>query len=70
MKKVIFAQILLLAGCDQRSDQQVSGEPWPNEAEVLFQEAEALKYTLEQQELESLRLEAQGLEGAPPAPRR
>jgi len=71
MKRVIFPQILLLlAACDEPSEPRVAPEPWPNEAEALFQEAEALKYELEQRKLEAERLRAQGLDGAPPMPRR
>ena len=71
MKKVIFPQILLLlCACEQAPEPRVAPEPWPNEAEVVFQEAEALKYSLEKQKLETEKLEAQGLDGAPPSARR
>ena len=71
MRTVIFPQILLLlCACEQQPKPQVAPEPWSNEAEELFQEAEALRYSLEKQRLEAERLKAQGLEGAPPTPRR
>lgn len=71
MKRMIFPQILLLlSACEAPPEPRVAEEPWSNEAEVLFQEAEALKYSLEQQKLEAGRLRSQGLEGAPPSPRR
>lgn len=70
MKRLIFPQILLLlCACERPADPGVAPEPWSNEAEVIFQEAEALKYSLEKQKLEAEKLEAQGLEGAPPSPR-
>jgi hypothetical protein len=63
--------VLLLAGCEK--DQPVTHahapDPWPNEAEVVFQTAEALKYSVEQQKLEIARLKAQGIEGNPPSSR-
>ncbi len=72
MKRVILPQIaLLLTACDQQPPPaKIAQEPWPNEAEVLFQQAEVLRYELEQRKLESERLQAQGLVGAPPMPRR
>ena len=72
MKRLIFPQILLLllSACDAPPAPRVAKAPWSNEAEVIFQEAEALKYSLEKQKLEAGRLRSQGLEGAPPSPRR
>ena len=73
MKKVIFPHILfllLLNGCEAPSEPERVREPWSNEAEVLFQQAEVLKYEVEQQRMETERLRAQGLEGAPPSPKR
>ena len=70
VKKLIFPQILLLlSACEPSGESPVAEEPWPNEAEVLFQEAEALKYEVERRRVERKRLGAQGLEGAPPLPR-
>jgi len=70
MKRTIFPQILfLLSGCEVPPEPQEDADPWSNEAEVIFQEAEALKYSLEKQKLATGRLRAQGLEGAPPSPR-
>ena len=66
------AAFLLLTGCEQDQGERtksVAADPWSDEAEVLFQEAEALKYTLQQQQLESARLQEQGLDGQPPSPR-
>ena len=62
---------LLLAGCGQAPPdppQAVQEEPWPHEHEVIFQEAEALKYSLEQHKLEEQRLREAGLPDNPPAP--
>ena len=61
---------LLLAACGPAEEPQntPAPEPWSNEAEVLFQEAEALKYALERQRLEQARLDALGVEGVAPAP--
>ncbi len=71
MRRVILPQILfLLSGCEAPPHPKPPGEPWSNEAEVIFQEAEALKYALEKQKLEAERLRINGLEGAPPSPRR
>jgi len=63
--------LLLIAGCEQAPpDPQpaVQRDAWPNEHEVIFQEAEALKYSLEQHELEAQRLRDAGLPENPPAP--
>jgi hypothetical protein len=71
VKRLIFPQILvLLSACEAPPESRITAPFWSNEAEVLFQEAEALKYTLEQQKLETRRLREQGLKGAPPSPRR
>ncbi len=72
MKKVIFPQILLLlAACEQQqATPKVAPEPWPNEAEVVFQQAAVLRYEVEERKAEAARLKAQGLDGAPPMPRR
>jgi hypothetical protein len=70
VKRLIFPQILLLlSACEAPPEPRVTAPLWSNEAEVLFQEAEALKYTLEQQKLETRRFSELGLEGAPPSPR-
>jgi hypothetical protein len=45
-------------------------DPWSNAAERQFQQAEALRYELEQQQLEDQRLNDLGVAGQPPAPRR
>ena len=71
MKRVILPHfLLLLSACEAPPEPRVAEEPWSNEAEVLFQEAEALKYALEKQQLETEKLRKHGLEGAPPSPRR
>ncbi len=69
---LILTQTLVLAtACEQRQPPPAPpAEPWPTEAEEVFQRAEVLKYELEQQRLEQERLRAQGLEGAPPGERR
>ena len=66
-----LSMVLLLAGCEieQPVTQLHASDPWPNEAEVVFQTAEALKYSVEQQKLEIARMKAQGIEGNPPASR-
>lgn len=59
--------LLLLSACEpEKPSAQASNEPWPNEAEALFQEAAALRYTLEQQKLEEQRLQTLGV-GSPSA---
>jgi hypothetical protein len=45
-------------------------DPWSNAAERQFQQAEALRYELEQQKLEQQRLRDLAVEGQPPPPRR
>jgi len=63
---------LLCAGCgrnDQSTGSAVPDEPWPNEHEELFQQAEALKYSLQQQQLEEQRLRDAQLPVEAPAPR-
>jgi hypothetical protein len=48
-----------VTGCSEREHAQpVTQERWSNEAEVLFQHAEVLRYTLEQQLLEQQQLQA------------
>lgn len=62
-----------LFGCNQESTlatkPEPKEEPWSNEAELVFQQAEALKYSLEQQKLEEARIQNQGLDGRAPSPR-
>ena len=71
MKKWIFPQLaLILVACEGSSEPPVPPEPWSNEAEVLFQDAEVLKYDLERRKAEAARLRDQGLDGVPPMPRR
>ncbi len=68
---LILTQTLVLAtACEQQQPTAPPEEPWSTEAEEVFQQAEVLKYELEQQRLEQERLRAQGLEGAPPGERR
>ena len=74
MKHCILFSLLFLSlvACERQEKQAsktVNADSWSNEAEVVFQEAEALKYSLEQYKLEAERLESQGLEGSPPVPR-
>ncbi len=67
----MLAGLLGLAACSAQDDTPATGvteEPWSNEAEVVFQEAEALKYSLMQHQLEQRRLRALGVEGATPVP--
>ena len=62
----------LLTSCDQGMEKTAApprADSWSNEAEVIFQQAEALKYSLEEYKLEQEQIQAQGLEGRPPAPR-
>jgi len=63
--------LALLCGCEQAeltSNGTTETEPWPNEHEAVFQEAEALKYSLQQQEIEAQRLHEAGLPDTPAAP--
>ena len=69
----LLLSALLLAACEAPAptpapSEAASAEAWPNEHEVLFQEAEALKYTLEQYRLETQRLQDADLPTNPPAP--
>ncbi len=69
MKKAIFPQILaLLAACDAPPPAPPHRDPpaWSNEAELLFQQAEVLRYELERRRLERERLRERGIQGAPP----
>lgn len=59
---------LAVAGCGKAPPQEKHQEPWPDEAEAVFQEAEALKYSLQQHSLEEQRLREAGLPAHPPAP--
>lgn len=64
--------VLLLTGCGQEppvTAETPKAEPWSNDAELVFQQAEALKHSLEQQKLEQQRIKDQGLEGRPPSSR-
>ncbi|WP_456373647.1 hypothetical protein [Thiolapillus sp.] len=66
-----MTQVLWFAtGCEQEQKTPLPAEPWSTEAEEVFQQAEVLKYELEQQRLETERLRAQGLDGAPPGERK
>lgn len=64
----IFFLSVCLPGCTEQANEQSakSAEPWPTDAEVLFQRAEVLKYTQEQQRLEQLKLEQLGIDGSAP----
>lgn len=68
---LFLLSVVLLTGCEQASTvtRAYAPDPWSNEAELVFQTAEALRYSVEQQKLEIARLQAQGLEGNPPSPR-
>ncbi len=61
---------VLLSACSDPppASPPVPPEPWPNEAEAVFQQAEALRYSVEQQRLEHARLRRLGLEDAVPPP--
>lgn len=66
------AAAVLLSACEQAAppDTRPSpAEPWSNEHEVLFQEAEALKFSLEQHRLEEQRLRDAQVPVTPGAPR-
>ncbi len=66
-----FFLILLIAsiiGCSREAAEQSAANPndWPGETEVVFQNAEVLRYQIEQRRLEQSRLDELGVEGAPP----
>ncbi|WP_457674704.1 hypothetical protein [Thiolapillus sp.] len=67
---ILTQSLWLTTGCEPEQKTALPAEPWPTEAEELFQQAEVLKYEVEQQQLEMARLKDQGLEGAPPGERR
>ncbi len=63
--------LLLLSACEWQDAEPRPArvqEPWSNEQEALFQEAEALKYALQQHRLDEQRLREAGLPVNPPAP--
>jgi len=71
MKLLILTQVLwLTTACEQEQKAVLPEEPWSTEAEILFQDAQVLRYELQQQELEAARLRAQDVVGAPPSLRR
>jgi hypothetical protein len=66
-----FLLLAVLAGCEQAVPElpaPVNRDDWSHEHEALFQEAEALKYSLEQHRLEEQKLRDAGLPVTPPAP--
>ncbi len=64
-----LAGMLLLSACsDPPESPRLSAEPWPDEVEVTFQQAEVLRYSVEQQRLERERLRRLGLDDAVPPP--
>jgi len=66
-----LTQMLWLAtACEQDGKTALPEEPWSDEAELLFQHAQVLRYEQEQRRLETARLRAQGIEGAPPSLRK
>ena len=70
---LIILPVLFLFGCKEEdaltTQPKQKEEPWSNEAELVFQHAEALKHSLEQQKLEEARIDDQGLEGRAPSAR-
>jgi len=70
-KMLILTQILWLAtACEQDRKTALPDEPWSDEAELLFQDAQVLRYEVEQRKQETARLRVQNVEGAPPSLRR
>ena len=72
MKRWIVPQLALVvtvSACDRASPPPPAAEPWPDDAEVTFQQAEVLRYELIRRQTEAARLRAQGLDGVPPMPR-
>lgn len=57
-----------LTACGPAQDRQntPAREPWSNEAEAIFQQAETLKFSLEKLQLEQAHSEAIGSSGIPP----
>ena len=65
--------LFALSGCEAEppaAKPNTAQEPWPNKHEAVFQEAEALKYSLQQNDLEQQKLQDAGLEGTAPLIRR
>ncbi len=58
--------ILLIYGCEQPASPPQTTEAWPNSYEEVFQKAEVLKYSLQQDQLERQRLQSYGLTRLPP----
>lgn len=55
---------VLLASCSENiaeTPSDVTPEPWPHDAETLFQNAEALKYAVEEARQEDIKLKALGI---------
>lgn len=69
MHSLALGLVVALAGCGDDRPPPQAQEPWPNEYEAVFQQAEALKYSLQQQELEAQQLREAGVPVTPPAPR-
>jgi hypothetical protein len=70
-RSLLLMLLLGLGGCSGQDDTPQAGpteEPWSNQAELVFQRAEVLKYSLTQHQLEQQRLRALGIEGATPVP--
>jgi len=65
---LVWLGTLLLAACSDPPAPPLSAEPWPDEAEVIFQQAEVLRYSVEQQRLERERLRRLGLDDTVPLP--
>lgn len=70
LRSVLTLLPLLLPACSDPAPHQAApalgGDPWSNEAEEIFQNAEALKYALEQHKLEQQRLQESDVEGKAP----
>lgn len=63
----LFGLLALQFGCEQApAPPPPQQEAWPHEAETIFQNAEALKYALEQAKLEEQRLRELNVDGQAP----
>ncbi len=58
---------LCMAACSDAPEPAVKpADPWPNQAEILYQTREVIRYVDDQQRLELKRLEALGVDPEPP----
>ena len=71
MRWLILTQMFwLLGACENIQQPAIEKEPWPTEAEVVFQQEAVLRYELDQQQRETKKLQSQGIDGSPPSLRR